>query len=65
MIVDARKVAENWPAHVAYAKTPNGIGMHALNLDGDVGPWLQTVKLRGIVEYAAKKGMTEPFWRAA
>jgi hypothetical protein len=58
MIVDARKVADNWPAHVAYAKTPNGIGMHALNLDGDVGPWLQTVKLRGIVEYAAKKGMT-------
>ena len=58
MIADARKVHENWPAHVAYAKTPNGIAMHALNLDGDVGPWLQTVKLRGIVEYAAKKGMT-------
>ena len=58
MIADARKVHENWPAHVAYAKTPNGIGMHALNLDGDVGPWLQTVKLRGIVEYASKKGMT-------
>ena len=58
MIADARRVHENWPAHVAYAKTPNGIGMHALNLDGDVGPWLQTVKLRGIVEYASKKGMT-------
>ncbi len=58
MIADARKVRDNWPAHVAYAKTPNGIGMHALNLDGDVGPWMQTVKLRGIVEYAAKKGMT-------
>jgi hypothetical protein len=32
--------------------------MHALNLDGDIGPWMQTVKLRGIKEYAAKKGMT-------
>lgn len=59
MIADAKKVHENWPAHVAYAKTPRGIAMHALNLDGDVGPWLQTVKLRGITEYAAKKGMTK------
>ncbi len=58
MIADAKKVHENWPAHVAYAKTPNGIAMHALNLDGDVGPWLQVVKLRGIKDYAAKKGMT-------
>ena len=30
--------------------------MHALNLDGNVGPWMQVVKLRGIMEYAAKKG---------
>jgi hypothetical protein len=58
MIADAKKVHENWPAHVAYAKTPRGIAMHALNLDGDVGPWMQTVKLRGIIEYAGKKGMT-------
>ncbi len=58
MIADAKTVHDNWPAHVAYAKTPNGIAMHALNLDGDIGPWMQTVKLRGIKEYAAKKGMT-------
>ncbi len=57
MIADARKVRENWPAHVAYAKTPKGLAMHALNLDGDVGPWMQVVKLRGIKEFAAKKGM--------
>lgn len=58
MIADARKVHESWPAHVAYAKTPKGLAMHALNLDGNVGPWMQVVKLRGIMEYAAKKGMT-------
>ncbi len=58
MIADAKKVRDNWPAHVAYAKTPNGIGMHAINLDGDIGPILQVVKLKGIVEYAAKKGRT-------
>ncbi len=57
MIADARKVRESWPAHVAYAKTPKGIAMHALNLDGDIGPWMQVVKLKGIKEYAAKKGM--------
>ncbi len=57
MIADARKVHENWPAHVAYAKTPRGLAMHALNLDGDVGPWMQVVKLRSIKEFAAKKGM--------
>jgi hypothetical protein len=58
MIADAKKVHESWPAHVAYAKTPKGIAMHALNLDGDIGPWMQVVKLRGIKEYAAKKGMS-------
>jgi hypothetical protein len=58
MIADARKVRNSWGAHVAYAKTPKGIGMHALNLDGDIGPWLQVVKLKGIADYAAKKGKT-------
>ncbi len=57
MLADARKIRDSWPAHVAYAKTPQGLGMHALNLDGDIGPWMQVVKLRGIKEYAAKKGM--------
>jgi hypothetical protein len=57
MIADAKKVRESWPAHVAYAKTDRGLGMHAVNLDGDIGPWLQVVKLRGIKEFAAKKGL--------
>jgi hypothetical protein len=56
MVADARKVPANWVSHVAYAKTPNGIAMHALNLDGDIGPWMQATKLKGITEYAAKKG---------
>ncbi len=56
MIADARKVPESWPAHVAYAKTPNGLAMHALNLDGHVGPWMQVVKLKGIMDYASKRG---------
>lgn len=58
MIADARKVHDNWPAHVEYAKTPKGLAIHAVNLDGDLGPWMQVVKLKGIEEYAARKGMT-------
>ncbi len=58
MIADAKKIPESWPAHVAYAKTPNGLGMHALNLDANIGPWMQAVKLRDIMDYAAKKGVT-------
>jgi hypothetical protein len=57
MIADAKKVRESWPAHEAYAKTEKGLGMHAINLDGDIGPWLQVVKLQGIKEFAAKKGL--------
>ncbi len=57
MVADARTVRDNWPAHVAYAKTSQGLGMHALNLDGDIGPWMQVVKLEGIREFAARKGM--------
>jgi hypothetical protein len=57
MIADARTVRDSWPAHVAYAKTPKGLAMHAMNLDGDIGPWMQVVKLQGITEYAAKKGL--------
>ena len=59
MIADARTVRDSWPSHVAYAKTPKGLGMHALNLDGDIGPWMQVVKLKSITDYAAKKGMTK------
>ncbi|MFZ1106784.1 MAG: hypothetical protein WAN43_00365 [Rhodomicrobium sp.] len=58
MVADARKVPENWGAHVAYGRTPKGLAMHALNLDGTIGPWIQAVKLRDIVEFAAKKGAT-------
>ena len=45
-----------WASHVEYAKTPAGLAMHTLNLDADVGPWLQIRKLAGIREYAALNG---------
>lgn len=56
MIRAARSVPNQWSRHVALAKLPKGLGIHALNLDGDIGPWLQTVKLKGLREFAERAG---------
>lgn len=58
MMKSARSVPNDWYRHVAFAKTTRGYGMHAINLDGDIGPWLQSVKLRGLKDFAARKGVT-------
>ena len=56
MIANARSVGGSWDAHVAYASTPPGLGIHALNIDGDIGPWLQAIKLKGLLDDAQKAG---------
>ena len=38
-------------------RTPKGLGLHALNLDIDTGPWLQTQKLLDSVVFARVKGI--------
>ena len=58
MMTSARSVPNDWYRHVAFAQTPRGYGMHAINLDGDIGPWLQSVKLRGLKEFAAQQRVT-------
>jgi hypothetical protein len=58
MLRNAKSVPDNWYRHVAFAQTPKGYGMHAINLDGDIGPWLQSLKLRGLKDFAARKGVT-------
>ncbi len=58
MLQSARSVPNDWYRHVAFARTPRGYGMHAINLDGDIGPWLQSEKLVGLKEFAARKGVT-------
>ena len=61
MIGFAKSVPDDWNEHQALANTPKGLGVHALNLDIDVGPFLQTQKLiefggvrtpQGIFRYA-------------
>jgi hypothetical protein len=64
MIAFARTVPNDWNAHGRLANTPKGIGIHALNLDIDVGPLLQTRKLTTSVEFARRKGYTAPLTAA-
>src|SRR5262245_66131931 len=56
MLKAARTVPNEWGAHQRFAKTPSGLGIHALNLDADVGPWLQVLKLKSLKDSAAAYG---------
>lgn len=56
MVATARSVPREWSRHVRLASTDKGRGIHAINLDGDIGPWLQVIKLKGLRETAEKAG---------
>jgi hypothetical protein len=60
MIAFCRTVPNKWNEHVRLAATPQGLGIHALNLDVDVGPLLQTQKLLNSVILARRKGHKLP-----
>ena len=56
MVAFARSVPDAWGQHEMLANTAKGLGVHALNLDLDVGPLLQTQKLVDSVVFARRKG---------
>jgi len=58
MVAFARSVPDDWNQHEALANTEKGLGVHALNLDIDIGPLLQTQKLLDSVVFARRKGVT-------
>lgn len=61
MIAFTRTVPNAWSEHDRLAKTtPGGMGIHALVLDRDIGPLLQTQKLLDSVAFARAKGRSEP-----
>lgn len=64
MIAQSHTVPRQWSQHEKLAKTPIGYGMHALVLDIDVGPLLQTQKLLDSVVFARRKGMDRPLTAA-
>ena len=60
MVAYARSVPDDWSAHQKLADTPQGWAVHAMVLDIDVGPMLQTHKLLTSVIFARTKGYTRP-----
>jgi hypothetical protein len=56
MIAFARSVPDDWGQHQTLAGTAKGLAIHAMNLDLDVGPLLQTQKLLDSVVFARRKG---------
>jgi hypothetical protein len=60
MLAVARSVPDEWSQHEKIADTPQGWAMHAMVLDIDVGPLLQTHKLLTSVIFARAKGYNRP-----
>src|SRR6202011_3314455 len=61
MVALARSVPDEWGAHEKIGDTPAGWAIHAMVLDIDVGPLLQTHKLLTSVIFArAMRGWTSP-----
>jgi hypothetical protein len=56
MVAFSRSVPDTWSDHERLASTEKGMAIHALNLDVDIGPLLQTQKLLDSVLFARKKG---------
>ena len=60
MIKFCRTVPDDWTQHDVLANTPKGLGVHAMLLDIDIGPLLQTQKLLDSVVFARRKGYHAP-----
>jgi hypothetical protein len=64
MVALARSVPDEWSAHGKIADTQAGWAIHAMVLDIDVGPLLQTHKLLTSVIFARTKGYNRPLTAA-
>ena len=60
MVALARSVPDDWSQHEKIGDTPQGWALHAMVLDIDVGPMLQTHKLMTSVIFARERGFTRP-----
>jgi hypothetical protein len=64
MVTLATSIPDEWAQHEKMGDTPQGWAMHAMVLDIDVGPMLQTHKLLTSVIFARQKGYTRPLTAA-
>ncbi|MEA2942471.1 MAG: hypothetical protein QOD09_3000, partial [Bradyrhizobium sp.] len=60
MVAFTKTVPDEWSAHEKLANTAQGWAVHAMVLDIDVGPMLQTHKLLTSVLFARTKGYNRP-----
>jgi hypothetical protein len=60
MVAHAKSVPDTWSEHEKIGDTAQGWAMHAMVLDIDIGPMLQTHKLLTSVLFARTKGYTRP-----
>jgi hypothetical protein len=60
MIAFAKSVPDDWNEHELLAGTQKGLAIHALNLDLDFGPLLQTQKLLDSILFARRKRFAAP-----
>jgi hypothetical protein len=60
MVAAARSVPDDWSAHEQIGNSRQGWAMHAMVLDIDVGPMLQTHKLLTSVVFARARGVSRP-----
>lgn len=64
MVAHAKSVPDTWSEHEKIGGTPQGWAMHAMVLDVDIGPMLQTHKLLTSVLFARAKGHSRPLTAA-
>jgi hypothetical protein len=64
MIGLAKSVPDEWGEHVKLGNKAEGLGIHALNLDVDIGPYLQVQKLLNSIGFASAKGHKAPLTAA-
>lgn len=64
MVAHAKSVPDTWSEHEKIGNTAQGWAMHAMVLDIDIGPMLQTHKLLTSVLFARAKGYARPLTAA-
>jgi hypothetical protein len=64
MIDFSKTVSDDWSAHERLGSQPRGLAIHAMNLDIDVGPMLQTQKLLDSIIFAKVKAYKKPLTAA-
>jgi hypothetical protein len=64
MVAYARSVPDDWSRHEKLGDTPQGWALHAMVLDIDIGPLLQTHKLLTSLIFARAKGYPRPLTAA-